>query len=743
MRMKLKPSLLALFTVAFFSFVNVDGGNILVWPTEGSHWINLRPVLKTLIDRGHNLTILVPSASIYMSPRDLSPFNLLHFNTSVSKKDIMDFLKEYLDFAMNESSRLNLLQKNVRFYNLFSRRQYLLLEFCNGVLKSPSVLAELSRINLDTVLVDTLYPCGELLAEHLALPFVLTHRFSYAHSVERLCGQIPSPPSYVPGALSQLTDKMSFTEKIMNILFYITQDTMTCSLWKKYDDYYSEYLGSHWINLKPVLETLMDRGHNVTVLIPNATWYMDSSEQPRYSVLRFTMSMTVKDLDDFMEEYLQFSMYESHRMNVLQKHISLYELLSKDQDFMLKYCDGVLKSPEIMGKINEESLDTILADPLYPCAELLAEVLNVPFIYTFRFSMAHTVERMCGQLPSPPSYAPGTMSELTDKMSFSERLMSLLFYLTQDAMALCLWKKYDDYYIEYLGRPTSYCELMGKADIWLIRTYWDFEYPRPLLPNFKYVGGMHCRPAKPLPEDLEEFVQSSGDDGIVVFSLGSFIRNITKEKSNLIASALGQIPQKVIWKYGGEKPVTLAPNTRIYDWIPQNDLLGHPKTRVFLTHGGTNGVYEAIYHGVPMVGIPIFGDQPDNMVHMKAKGAAEFLNLNNMKMQDLVDTLKTVISDPSYKDSALRLSRIHHDRPVKALDEAVFWIEYVMRNKGARHLRVAAHNLTWYQYLCLDVLFFLISVTTLIFVIIMKSCSLCYRKCCRTQTHKYHKNKAE
>ncbi|KAL6481185.1 hypothetical protein MHYP_G00092650 [Metynnis hypsauchen] len=308
----------------------------------------------------------------------------------------------------------------------------------------------------------------------------------------------------------------------------------------------------------------------------------------------------------------------------------------------------------------------------------------------------------------------------------------------------------------WTGRPTSYCELMGKANIWLIRTYWDFEYPQPFLPNFVYVGGLHCRPAKPLPQELEEFVQSSGGDGIVVFSLGSFIRNMTKERSRS-ASAFGQIPEKVLWKYNGEKPDALAPNTRIYDWIPQNDLLGHPKTRAFVTHGGTNGVYEAVYHGVPMVGIPIRGDQPDNVVHMKAKGAAVFLNFNSLQAQDLVDALKTVINDPNqgdgdcpgqwlpfyqflvlfnYKESAMCLSRIHHNRPVKPLDEAVFWIEYVMRNKGAGHLRVASHSLTWYQYHCLDVLVFLISILAVVFYIIIRTCSFLIRRCCRTPKHK-------
>ncbi|XP_045041509.2 UDP-glucuronosyltransferase 2A1 isoform X5 [Desmodus rotundus] len=259
---------------------------------------------------------------------------------------------------------------------------------------------------------------------------------------------------------------------------------------------------------------------------------------------------------------------------------------------------------------------------------------------------------------------------------------------------------------------------MGKAEIWLMRTYWDFEFPRPYLPNFEFVGGLHCKPAKPLPKEMEEFVQSSGEHGIVAFTLGSMVKNLTEEKANLIASALAQIPQKVLWRYKGNTPATLGANTRLYDWIPQNDLLGHPKTKAFITHGGTNGIYEAIYHGVPMVGVPMFADQYDNIAHMKAKGAAVEVNINTMTSADLLNALRTVINDPSYKENAMRLSSIQHDQPIKPLDRAVFWIEFVMRHKGAKHLRPAAHNLTWFQYYSLDVIGFLLTcVAAAIFLI--------------------------
>lgn len=54
---------------------------------------------------------------------------------------------------------------------------------------------------------------------------------------------------------------------------------------------------------------------------------------------------------------------------------------------------------------------------------------------------------------------------------------------------------------------------------------------------------------------MEEFVQSSEDDGIVVFSLGSMINNITREKADTMATALAQIPQKVVQSQGRVCPL--------------------------------------------------------------------------------------------------------------------------------------------------------------------------------------------
>ncbi|XP_074085413.1 UDP-glucuronosyltransferase 2A3-like isoform X3 [Macrotis lagotis] len=489
---------------------------------------------------------------------------------------------------------------------------------------------------------------------------------------------------------------------------------------------------SHWINMRTILQELVQRGHDVTVLVPSHRLFIDTTDSSGLNYEIFPMLITKEQALSRMETFLNEMINPDDSVPRWKTMWKFHEMMVKFTFELRDLCRSVVSNQILMEKLRKAGYDVMFSDVAFPCGDLIAEMLKIPQIHSLRWSLGNAFEKYCGGLPSPPSYVPVPLGRLTDKMSFLERVKNMLLSLLFDFYFYSDGTVWEEFYSEVLGRPTTLCETMGKAEMWLIRTYWDFEFPRPYLPNFEFVGGLHCKPAKPLPKEMETFVQSSGDHGIVVFSLGSMVKNLTDEKSNLIAAALAQIPQKVLWRYKGKKPATLGPNTRTYDWIPQNDLLGHPKTKAFITHGGTNGIYEAIYHGIPMIGVPMFADQPDNIAHMKAKGAAVEVDFNAMTTEDMLNALKTVINNPSYKENAMRLSRIHHDQPVKPLDRAVFWIEFVMRHKGAKHLRPAAHDLTWYQYHSLDVIGFLLACVATVVFIVTKCCLFCCRKLGKT-----------
>nr|XP_020139851.1 UDP-glucuronosyltransferase 2B31-like isoform X2 [Microcebus murinus] len=459
---------------------------------------------------------------------------------------------------------------------------------------------------------------------------------------------------------------------LMQLSFYFSSGTCGKVLvWP------TEY--SHWMNMKTILDELVQRGHEVTVLTSSTSIVIDSSKTTAIKFEVYPTSLSQEDFDGILMKMLHRAIYDLPK-DTFWSHVSqTEEIIGVFSEIMRKLCKDAVLNKKLMTKLQESKFDVILADAVGFCADLLAEILKTPLVYSVRCSAGYTFEKHSGGLPFPPSYVPVVMSEFSDQMTFMERVKNMIYVLYFD-----FWfqgydmKKWNQLYLEVLGRPTTLYETMKKADMWLVRTYWDFDFPRPLLPNFDFVGGLHCKPAKPLP--------------------------------------------KVLWRFDGKKPDTLGPNTRLYKWMPQNDLLGHPKTKAFVTHGGINGVYEAIYHGVPMVGIPLFWDQPDNIVHMKAKGAAVRVDFNTMSSADLLSALKTVINDPSYKRNIMKLSRIHHDQPMKPLDRAVFWIEFVMRHKGAKHLRVAAHDLPWFQYHSLDVIGFLLACMAAAIFIITKCC---------------------
>nr|KAF6432677.1 hypothetical protein HJG63_020282 [Rousettus aegyptiacus] len=331
---------------------------------------------------------------------------------------------------------------------------------------------------------------------------------------------------------------------------------------------------SHWLNMKAILDELVQRGHEVVVLTSSDSIFMDSNKS---SAIKFEIYTTPLKKDDFLclfETMLNKWIYDLPKETFWTYVPQMEKSFRKYYEIIIQLCRAVILNKKLMTKLQESRFDVVLADAVGPCGELLAEMFQIPFVYSLRFSMGFAFEKYIGELPLPPSYIPVTMSQLRDKMTFMERVKNMLYVLYFD-----LWfqvldeKKWDQFYSEVLGRPTTLYETMRKADLWLIRTYWDLEYPHPLLPHFEFVGGLHCKPAKPLPKEMEEFAQSSGENGIVVFSLGSMVKNVTEERANVIASALAQIPQKVIWRFDGKKPDTLGPNTRLYKWIPQNDLL--------------------------------------------------------------------------------------------------------------------------------------------------------------------------
>jgi glucuronosyltransferase len=86
-------------------------------------------------------------------------------------------------------------------------------------------------------------------------------------------------------------------------------------------------------------------------------------------------------------------------------------------------------------------------------------------------------------------------------------------------------------------------------------------------------------------------------------------------------------------------------------------------------------------------------------------------------------------------ENAKKLSSITKDQPESALERAVFWTEYIIRHKGAKHLRPPGEHLNWIQLHSLDVVAFLSSfiILPLILIILLLKKIYCEFKCSNTK----------
>lgn len=72
----------------------------------------------------------------------------------------------------------------------------------------------------------------------------------------------------------------------------------------------------------------------------------------------------------------------------------------------------------------------------------------------------------------------------------------------------------------------------------------------------------------------------------------------------------------------------------------------HPNVKLFISHGGLLGLSEAVYEGVPILGIPIFGDQRTNLKNIVMKGAGETLEYNEISNENVLERILTLLNNP-------------------------------------------------------------------------------------------------
>lgn len=424
---------------------------------------------------------------------------------------------------------------------------------------------------------------------------------------------------------------------------------------------------------------LAARGHNVTVIS------VDRDKNPPNGVHYIRMDGLYNELYDQMVK----GAFE-------QSESSPFESITSFSGYMASVCKDILETDgfrTLSSYPDNFQFDLIITDMSQgSCLLGFVHKFNYPPLMSVSaFSHPPYMNSFVGS-HHYYSYIPHYNLPYLQEMNFFQRFVNFIVHVYEMIdWEYSLVKKIDKLVEGKYGRgmpPVS--ELEKRTAIALVSTHPTFDYTRPLPENVIPVGGLHIQDAKPVPKELNDFIESS-KKGAVLFTLGSNLNasQMSLEKKSALLDAFAHFPDyHFIWKF--EKPITelkVPANVIVRPWLPQSDILNHPKLKAFITHGGLLGSFEALWRGVPLIGIPFGFDQITNIMKSRENGMAEMLDYHTMTMEKIRDTLRMVLEDPKYLANAKKISARFRDQKEKPLERAVWWAEWLIRNPDCDYLK--------------------------------------------------------
>lgn len=197
------------------------------------------------------------------------------------------------------------------------------------------------------------------------------------------------------------------------------------------------------------------------------------------------------------------------------------------------------------------------------------------------------------------------------------------------------------------------------------------------------------------------------------------------EKSlQVFLNVFRRLKQRVLWKWEDDQIPNLPSNVLVQKWMPQNDILAHRNTKLFLTHGGLFSSQETIARKIPMIFFPFYGDQFGNAAQFQEAGVGLTLSIITLTEEALEGAIHSILTNDTFYRRIDEMSRRFLDNPVEPLQEAIYWIEYVIRYNGAPHLKSAAVLMPWYQHLLLDVLAAILLFIAALYFLLTRACKL-------------------
>ncbi|TKR81589.1 hypothetical protein L596_015435 [Steinernema carpocapsae] len=468
---------------------------------------------------------------------------------------------------------------------------------------------------------------------------------------------------------------------------------------------------SHINSIKPFFVRLAEEGHDVTVL---DTSNSDKPKMfgPKVKVVHIGISpdqVAALVGENFLEKM-------GHRQWKMDTNTLFFMIYMPIMDKVL----GLFMDhhAETLYSVTNASWDLVVSDELFGVHQFaLNSVLKrdkgTPYIVfaTSTMLMSNYVANSFGRpgLVRPGMFPPlpANGQDVFDPTNFYLRIHGF----TQDAVEYISFRYVvENFLLKNLKRfgatEFSWAKYMKDSSMILTDHFDRFQFPMPEGNDFHGVGS-HCPEPKTLEGEFLDFVEDPTSKGTIYVAFGSFVRweYAPDHVLNAFVDGFNELSDyRIIFSYNGNKELKLKHHVKVISWAPQQEILSHNKTKMFVSHGGLKSMKEALCTFTPVVYMPLFAEQAHNARIALEMGIGGAVNKYTVSKETLLSEMRHVLDESdAYTQKVRILHSIYMDRIIPSLDEAVFYAERVLRKKGHPILfKRAGIDLGWVEHLHLD-----------------------------------------
>lgn len=150
--------------------------------------------------------------------------------------------------------------------------------------------------------------------------------------------------------------------------------------------------------------------------------------------------------------------------------------------------------------------------------------------------------------------------------------------------------------------------------------------------------------------------------------------------------------------------------------VAENDVLAHKNITAVVTHGAAKQTQIASQYGIPMLIIPVCGDQYRHSIKCVCSGYAVVLQFADVTTSALSEKLTALLSDRRFSECAKIVSKQTREYHVAPIDDSIHRIKHIAKHKAASN-----HNNDECTHLdILGALFFVIVVVVKVITILLR-----------------------